>query len=569
MGMEVLRVVAAGLLSLLLASTLVEARELRVLHITDIHLDLDYAHGSNALCARPPCCKRGGQRGGLPGGAEVDGRGERREGDRGREGRASAGASNAVAEGGVGAGKLGSWNCDSPLALLHSALSAARSVKPDIIVWTGDTLPHDSGKENLGRELGRERALATISNATGAFRAAFSDYFGVGQGELQPGNEGGEEFTGKIFPVLGNYDFYPTHTDPGSPGHNWLTESLATGAWRDLLGSGEARRTFAHGGFYKSEIRLGATQGGARAYVIGLNTEVCHVKNYHAFSHEVDAQEQLEWLRVTLSDLESTGAKAILIGHIPPGLWSGCWGEYSEVYEEIVSSYTGVIAAQLYGHQHSGSFRVFYDREREAGKGDGFLSRASGVAYVTPSLTPFKNLLPSFRIYTIALDGEEAGGDQQTRRPMVTKFTQYFLDLVKYQAPKEEDVVAWYISFTAPQSLGIPNLAPRTWRVVADRLLSNKTVRDDYMRLEANGREGGFMGSKGQLRAYPCGVMHVANSPLMECSKQNEEQFIRDYTGKEHTYVLTTMFDFEVLMGEFCESMEGFLRSDCMKRRVN
>ena len=71
------------------------------------------------------------------------------------------------------------------------------------------------------------------------------------------------------------------------------------------------------------------------------------------------------------------------------------------------------------------------------------------------------------------------------------------------------------------------------------------------------------MGSKGQLRVYPCGVRHVRNSDLFKCSKQNEEQFIRDYTGKQHTYVLTTMFSFDVILSEFCSSMDGFLPSDC------
>ena len=74
-----------------------------------------------------------------------------------------------------------------------------------------------------------------------------------------------------------------------------------------------------------------------------------------------------------------------------------------------------------------------------------------------------------------------------------------------------------------------------------------------------------------QLRTYPCGCLHVSNSDLMSCSKQNEEQFIRDYTGKDHTYVLTTMFSFEVLLAQFCDQLEGFLPSDCLvyQQRVN
>ena len=31
----------------------------------------------------------------------------------------------------------------------------------------------------------------------------------------------------------------------------------------------------------------------------------------------------------------------------------------------------------------------------------------------------------------------------------------------------------------------------------------------------------------------------------------------------QHTYVLTTMFHFDVLWEEFCSSLEGFLPQDC------
>ena len=523
-----------------------EAGELRVLHITDVHLDLQYEAGSNALCARPPCCRPPSSRKGQRKLAEGVGTDE----------KAVSGAPvrpekpTMVENDDSVAGKLGSRNCDSPLALLQSALSAARSVDPDIVVWTGDTLPHRSDKDGTEPGAGREEALRVLANATGAFRTALSGYFD--ESGLDP-----EPLRGRVFPVLGNHDFRPAHTDPGPGRRAWLTGSLADGPWGDLLGSDEARRTFTHGGFYKAPVR--ARGMGSGAYVIGLNTEVCHVRNYHAFGDETSAEEQLRWLRLTLADLRADGGKAILIGHIPPGLWSGCWGEYSEEYENIVGSFEDVVAAQLYGHHHSGSLRVLHGADGEGA--------ASGVAYVTPSLTPFRNQLPSFRVYTVSLGGGGEGtageGTPSPAAPPVTKFTQYFLDLSKYRAPSEADVVAWYVSYTAPDSLGIPDLAPKTWRLVADRLLSNKTIRDDYVRLEANGREGAFMGTERQLLTLPCGMRHVGNSGLMECAKQNEEQFIRDYTGKEHTYVLTTMFSFDVLMDEFCTSLEGFLPSDC------
>ena len=494
--------------------------DLTVLHITDIHLDLDYEFGSSALCARPPCCK----------------------------GRANGGTKDGGSYGGEGtAGKLGSFKCDSPLSLLQSALSAAKSVKPDIVVWTRDTLPHLTGGTGSGllrneTKFGRTEALRILGNASDTFERSFAPYF-----RAQGGEDAG--LRGKIFPVLGSGDFYPADTDPGPGRHDWLTSALADGKWGDWLGSQEARRTFAYGGFYKAPIQLSKDDTGLRAFVIGLNTEVCHVKNFHAFSTDLDAREQLEWLRLTLAELDAEGAKvvlcrgavnlresqkkivsltwrllipysqAILIGHVPPGLWSGCWGEYSEAYEAIVSSYTNVVAAQLYGHHHSGSFRVLRDQGGSNSRSEA--KSAASVAYVTFSLTPYKNQFPSFRVYNVALgsdtrsdsDGASDSGESREGQegesappalphPMVTSFTQYFLDLSKYASgPPPGGVISWYVSFTAPQSLGIPDLRPETWHIVGERILSNKTIRNDFVRLEANGRDDAFMGTKGQVSA--------------------------------------------------------------------
>ena len=93
--------------------------------------------------------------------------------------------------------------------------------------------------------------------------------------------------------------------------------------------------------------------------------------------------------------------RVVVTGHIPPGVWSGCWvrvpvrrsccvstaftcaavlsawvltqampsnapaphggveqGNYSAAYEETLHEYRDVLAAQLFGHLHSGSFRL-------------------------------------------------------------------------------------------------------------------------------------------------------------------------------------------------------------------
>jgi len=36
-----------------------DAPKLRILHITDLHIDYDYIPGSNSDCGEPICCRQG------------------------------------------------------------------------------------------------------------------------------------------------------------------------------------------------------------------------------------------------------------------------------------------------------------------------------------------------------------------------------------------------------------------------------------------------------------------------------------------------------------------------------
>lgn len=64
--------------------------------------------------------------------------------------------------------------------------------------------------------------------------------------------------------------------------------------------------------------------------------------------------------------------------------------------------YETTITAQFFGHTHFDEFELFYDTEN--------LGRAVSVAYIGPSVTPYVNLNPGYRIYYI--DGDH---DHTTR----------------------------------------------------------------------------------------------------------------------------------------------------------
>lgn len=70
--------------------------------------------------------------------------------------------------------------------------------------------------------------------------------------------------------------------------------------------------------------------------------------------------------------------------------------------------YEHVITGQFYGHTHWDEFEVFYDNKE--------FKRAVGVAYIAPSITPWKDCNPAYRIYHV--DGDHP----ETTRVKILKF---------------------------------------------------------------------------------------------------------------------------------------------------
>lgn len=92
-----------------------------------------------------------------------------------------------------------------------------------------------------------------------------------------------------------------------------------------------------------------------------------------------------------------TGSVHIL-SHIPPGN-GDCWTIFSREFSKIINRFESTGAAQFYGHIHKDEFKIFYDLVDR--------NRPTNVAFIGPSLTPFTELNPGYRVYTI--DGSRPG----------------------------------------------------------------------------------------------------------------------------------------------------------------
>ena len=72
---------------------------------------------------------------------------------------------------------------------------------------------------------------------------------------------------------------------------------------------------------------------------------------------------------------------------------------YSNNITTFLIRFANTVTAQFYGHTHNDEHMVFYDWETN--------NVPVNVAFITPSVTTFTGLNPSFRIFT--LDGPYEG----------------------------------------------------------------------------------------------------------------------------------------------------------------
>jgi len=307
----------------------------RLLHISDTHIDFEYAPGAEAECPRPLCCRR------------------------------SDGVARDEAN---GAGYWGdNRKCDTPPWTFVSLLEALkeqeeREGKFDYIYWTGDIPPHDVWNQT------KEDQLESIKRVAQMIGRAFPDT--------------------PIFPSLGNHESSPVSSFPprnfdGQHSMSWLYAPLAERWSRWLPGGKYSTETLEKGAFYSVLVEPGFR-------IISLNMNYCNNHNFWLLLNSTDPLGQLGWLVDELLRAEAQGEKVHILGHIPPGIID-CLKSWSWNYYRIVDRFESTIAGQFFGHTHYDEMEIFY--------GGPDLKRPTNVAYIAPSVTTFDKLNPGYRVY--------------------------------------------------------------------------------------------------------------------------------------------------------------------------
>lgn len=317
--------------------------KLRVLHLTDIHLDFQYTEGAQVDCGEPLCCR-----------------------DYQMNASSSIEPSSKEEE---RAGKYGHYgSCDIPSDTLVSLFRHLRDKegKIDYALFTGDVPAHDVWNQSRSDQL---RHLNVLDRMFHVYLPGVPVYWAIGNHEAAPCN---------------------SFVIPGLPGRNmsWLYDPLAD-MWSKWLPKEATPTVQSCGGFSVSPYK------GFR--IISLNNNYCNKDNYWLLLNSTDPCGTLQWLINELQHAEDNKEKVHLLLHIPPGE-AACLKVWSHNFYDIINRYENTVVNQFYGHNHRDWFEVFYDTRD--------FRRPLNFGFVAPAVTSRDKTNPVYRIYTVDGDYE-------------------------------------------------------------------------------------------------------------------------------------------------------------------
>jgi len=271
----------------------------KILHISDVHLDLSYEIGALAACDLPNCCMN------------ITGPADNPE---------------------DAAMYWGDYRCDLPSWTFRHMLEHIKQdhgEEFEYIIITGDYPAHDVWLQS------RENNLAHTKTVVDAVKEVFP--------------------TKPVFPSMGNHESFPCNNYPtsnvaGYDNPDWLYSKLGE-FFVDWLPA-ESLEQFKVDGFYT------VTYGDLK--LIGINSNMCLTYNFFLFLEYQDPSAELAWLVEELLMSEAAGQKVHILSHIPPGN-GDCLGAWGREFSKIINRFEGTVAAQFYGHTHNDEFMIFYD----------------------------------------------------------------------------------------------------------------------------------------------------------------------------------------------------------------
>ena len=379
---------------------------------------------------------------------------------------------NCTANDNVLYGRVG---CDAPLALIESALADSKRnlPNPDFIVLTGDIVRHHS--DMLGGAL-PGRLVSVFQTISDLIAKYFTLTTIVGQ------SFGNDDFQKNYF-----FNVSKKCDQPLLKAVLPILQRMMPPLTHD------SKTNFNCGGFYSFSVT-------SKLSIVVINTILYSVRHNPLIPNQADSYDpmgQFAWLESTLKTMQSNGNSVWIVGHIAPGYESfdmqAMWGNgYAVQYINVIKKYNEIVKAQLFGHEHLNTYRLFEDD-----------TGISTPIIISSSISPIFCNSPQYRI--IEYD----------------TFTFEILDFVSYGT--NVGSAKWVERFRFAKEFNVPNLSNEALRKLTNKMRNDKELLERYRMLKADNEEMPYpeCGTSGRrppdVNKEICAIEHIEASLYEKC----------------------------------------------------
>ncbi|GMT11342.1 hypothetical protein PFISCL1PPCAC_2639, partial [Pristionchus fissidentatus] len=303
---------------------------LRVLQVSDFHLDVDY----------------------------------NRKGDPQKMCHISAASRAARLDEVSDLGSYGDYMCDSPESLVTFAVGEAVRVsnsdgKLDLVLWTGDNTPHIDGYDE-------NYVVNGIKKTTSIIKGAFPNT--------------------PVLPTFGNHDYSPANAFDA----NVTLYERAFELWSDVIVGTDNEALFKRGGFYYYDFKGARILVLNTNLYYNVNDAYKDFVNPTDPAGQFEFMETTLDSAAKCTDNTKCFTTVHIVTHIAPGAFERTpnftWyrPEYNKRFLDITKKCASNIGWMIFGHHHTDTFHVVRDD----------LGAAVQTLLMAPSVTPWFSSLP-------------------------------------------------------------------------------------------------------------------------------------------------------------------------------
>ena len=432
---------------------------MKVLHISDFHLELEYTVGAEANCTTSMCCTphsitpknaiHSNQSSihdlytALFEGSFYDDDGNYHKGEQ----------ITALDNISVPSTTFGNYECDAPEILINSSLHSIadfqtkNNISFEFAIFTGDLVDHDENKYTAYEK--------SVEEETMIFRDIKNSFKNL-----------------PIYPVLGNHDTFPyAQLAPQKSGfHNkfdWNVE-LLTEMWMDYgwIDWDQAQFAKTHYGAYSVHLKSGLK-------IISFNSNAWYLSNEYAYSNNVEDPDYFgifEFIVNELLESEAADQKVWLNFHIP--LSNTVLPTAAKLFSEMVARFSPYTITGIFtGHTHRDEFNILYKNNNGTVESKQ-IEDVINLTWITQAVTPWVENNPAWRYYEVDTDTFQ-----------IMDSLNYYTQLNKTFTSSDEPV--WEFEYSARDVYEIdwPASSPLNatyWHLVYDKMRTNATTLQNY-----------------------------------------------------------------------------------------